>query len=55
MVDVAFMAAATSGGLTVNVWTGFDESPGIVLKLSSPGVHGMITGYLERAVKARNN
>ncbi len=53
MVDETFMALADANGLTVNVWTGFDEPPQVAGELMALGVHGMITGYPERAVRSR--
>ncbi len=49
MVDEAFMAAARSAGLMVNVWTGFDETGEDVERMVALGVDGLITAGPERA------
>ena len=54
MVNETFMAEAEANGLTVNVWTGFDEGPEVVDELIAIGADGMITGYPLRAVQSRD-
>jgi glycerophosphoryl diester phosphodiesterase len=49
MVDEAFMGAARSAGLMVNVWTGFDETGEDVERMAALGVDGLITAQPERA------
>ena len=49
MVDVAFMRAARSAGLAVNVWTGFDETDRDIERMAALGVDGLITARPERA------
>ncbi len=55
MVDEAFMKVARSHDLTVNVWTGFDETDQALEALIGLEVDGVITGYPERALRCRAN
>jgi glycerophosphoryl diester phosphodiesterase len=50
MVDAAFMAAARSRSLQVNVWLGDDESVERLEELVALGVDGIITAEPERAL-----
>ena len=49
MVDEAFLGAARGAGLTVNVWTGFDETGDDIERMAALGVEGLITARPERA------
>ena len=49
MVDEVFMRAARSAGLTVNVWSGFDETGEDVERLVGLCADGLITTRPERA------
>ena len=53
MVDEAFMKVARDHDLTVNVWTGFDETDESLETLIALEVDGVITGYPERALRCR--
>jgi glycerophosphoryl diester phosphodiesterase len=53
MVDAAFMKVARDHDLTVNVWTGFDETDESLEALISLEVDGVITGFPERALRCR--
>ena len=55
MVDAEFMTVARSHELTVNAWTGFDESEKELQALFNLGIDGVITGYPERALRCRNH